>query len=246
MFTEPLDVDADADALQLPGLAGRGGVHHAFSTRRGGAPAGGRMSRELVLQAGGFSATAEVVLLDQVHGTTVHRVGHPPAPATPRPAADASVTRRCGPVLVVQTADCAAVLLADPGAGVIAAVHAGWRGVVAGILARTVAVMEALGAVPSRLSAAIGPAIGPCCFEVGEEVATLFGAIDAALVDRSRPRPRLDLPAAAALLLTRDGVLPAAIERVDLCTVCRPDLFFSHRREQGRAGRLFAAIALTH
>jgi len=241
----PVEIRAGALAYTLPMLAGRRGVRHAFSTRHGGVPAGGRLARKRLLQGGGFSPDTRIVTLHQVHGADVLSVMSPVTPPGDPPAADAAVTDVAGTLLVVQTADCAAILLADATAGVVAAAHAGWRGAVAGIVAGTLDSMQQMGASPSRVLAAIGPSLGPCCFEVGEEVAEQFDAIDRSLVDRSRRRPHVDLPAAVTLLLARSGVPESAIERADACTACRQDLFFSHRGERGRSGRMLASIART-
>ena len=234
-----------AKTFHLLGFAETGGVHHAFSTRHGGLPpGGGRAALAAFLRAGGFPPAASAIRLRQVHGGDVHRAGHRQASDAGLPHADAAVTDKPGLVLTVQTADCVPVLLADMAAGVVAAAHVGWRGAVAGVLAHTMDAMRELGALPPNVAAAIGPAIGPCCFEVGPDVAAPFGAMDRALVDRSGHRPHVDLPGAVAHLLAQAGVVPAAIRHSGLCTRCRTDLFYSHRGEQEHAGRLVAGIGL--
>jgi YfiH family protein len=119
-------------------------------------------------------------------------------------------------------ADCVPIALAraNGDAPAVGVLHAGWRGLLAGIAAGGV---DALGG--TRLVAAVGPAIGPCCYEVGEEVADLFRARFGAGVLRGS---KLDLWTSAELALREAGI--ADVERFDLCTACRPDLFFSHRR----------------
>jgi hypothetical protein len=129
---------------------------------------------------------------------------------------DALVVTRPGVAALIATADCVPVLIAAP--GVALAIHAGWRGLVAGVVGAAVAEL----AEPRQASAWIGPAIGPCCYEVGPEVSERFDA------DLTRDR-RLDLWTAAERLLRACGV--ARVDRVDLCTRCNPDLFFSHRRD---------------
>ncbi len=221
------------------------GSCHAFSTRTGGVPHGGKLEAFLprFLAAAGFPAGHTPVPLRQVHGDQVHIVS-PGAPLTRVPAADGAVTSRPDVVLLIRTADCVPILLSDPAAGVIGVIHAGWRGALAGVVPRTLEAMVSLGASPSSIRAAIGPAIGPCCFEVGEEVAAPFARLSPALVKGQGPAWRLDLPAATARFLRSCGVPGEGISTVAVCTRCRTDSFYSHRGEQGLAGRLMAAIAI--
>jgi len=181
---------------------------------------------------------ADPVLGEQVHGARVTPVGRLHAgtrwetPEGALAATDGLVTAEPRLPLAVLTADCLPVALADPEHQAVAAVHAGWRGLAAGVLEAALGVMtEACGTRPGSVHAWIGPAIGPCCYEVGPEVAAHFP--DAAREDGSRAR--LDLPAAAAARLERAGLPAAQIHRAGLCTACREDLFFSHRRAT-RAG----------
>jgi len=136
--------------------------------------------------------------------------------------ADGHVVPGSGPVPLVLVADCLPVALRGPGG--VAMLHAGWRGLAGGILA---AGAEAVGAT----EAAVGPGIGPCCYEVGEEVMGAFAGLGAG-VSSGR---MLDLPEAAHRLLERAGV--ERIQTAGLCTSCHPELFFSHRRDRGRTGR---------
>jgi purine-nucleoside/S-methyl-5'-thioadenosine phosphorylase / adenosine deaminase len=136
-----------------------------------------------------------------------------------------------GQAMMLLTADCLPVALArDSGSRrlpALAVLHVGWRGLLAGIVARGA---EALGG--GRLAAAIGPGIGPCCYEVGEDVAEPFrGAFGDVIVADGR----LDLWSAADQALRSAGC--EEVERTDLCTHCHPELFFSHRRDRGRTGR---------
>jgi hypothetical protein len=139
--------------------------------------------------------------------------------------------------MMLVTADCLPVAIArrDGDRPALAVLHVGWRGLLAGILANGAAVLG-----DGRLAAAIGPGIGPCCYEVGAEVAEPFE-------DRFGPEVltdgRLDLWRATELALERAGV--AEIKRIDLCTFCQPELFFSHRRDRGITGRqgVMAAVA---
>jgi len=183
---------------------------------------------------------------------------------------DASLTNTPGLLLAVQTADCVPILLVDPQKRAIAAVHAGWRGTLRRILAKTVGRLQMdFGSKPSDLLAAIGPSIGPCCYEVGTELATEFLSqfADApAYFDEFRtgdePNPvqwlnmmppghqpppknvQLDLRKANHSQLVAAGLRPKNIHTIDLCTACHPDLLFSYRKQGPASGRLMSAIAL--
>lgn len=154
---------------------------------------------------------------------------------------DAVVTPRRGVLIGVNTADCVPVLLADARAGVVAAVHAGWRGAVAGIVPAAVAAMAALGVEPSRTVAHIGPCIHDCCFEVGEEVAARFpGAFVRRLA--GAPRPYVDLAGFVAGQLHDAGV--TAVTASALCTRCNSAVLFSARSHTIRSGRLCSFIGM--
>ena len=164
----------------------------------------------------------------QVHGTEVLEWAEPPpeggfaTPGAELPRVDGHVTSQPGVALLVLVADCLPVALA--GGGSVAMVHGGWRGLAGGILERA---LERFDEPPA---AAIGPGIGPCCYEVGEEVLDAFAGLDGVADGRM-----LDLRAIARAKLHDAGV--SRIEQVDLCTSCREDLFFSHRRDGGVTGR---------
>ena len=154
-------------------------------------------------------------------------------------------------LLAVQTADCLPVLLADRRTGAFAAVHAGWRGTLAGIVARTVERMQlSYDTTPVDLLVALGPAIGACCFEVGPEVIDQFKdryKYTGQLVSKQKPdgKAHLDLNLANTRQLEDCGVNPENIFDCGLCTVCRNDLFFSYRFERGAqnpVGRLMGVI----
>lgn len=150
--------------------------------------------------------------------------------------ADALLENTEGAVVAVKTADCVPILLVDDEHRAVAAVHAGWRGTAAGIAGRAVRQMqERFGSDPARLHAAIGPAIGKCCYEVGPEVATQFG---------ESGRAFLDLAAHNRRQLIEAGVTAARIYTSNLCTQCRREEFHSFRRDREAAGRLhsFAGI----
>lgn len=171
--------------------------------------------------------------LRQVHGARL-------LAARPGPCGegDALVVTDPGVAALVATADCLPVLIAAPGEA--RAVHAGWRGLVAGVLGAALAGMEGT----ARATAWIGPAIGPCCYEVGDEVATAVVAASTPAVLRRTcaGRAHLDLAAAAAEQLARAGV--SRIVHFDLCTRCHGERLWSHRRDREAAGRNLAAVWL--
>ena len=162
---------------------------------------------------------------------------------------DAIVTDKPGVAIGIKTADCAPVLLFDRQRKIIAAVHAGWRGTALGIAGKAVRVMAGrFRSRPQDLSAVIGPCIGPCCYEVDEPVFETFAA--SGKTDRVlRPGGRegrwlLNLPLANRLQLEEEGVEPGRISASEMCTCCRKDLFFSHRRDGAKTGRHLNFILL--
>lgn len=179
----------------------------------------------------------------QVHGARVVRAV---APGAPRHEADAVLSATEGVAACVSVADCVPVLLADPISGAVAAVHAGWRGTLARAGAAAVAALaREVGARAANLLAAVGPSIGPCCYEVSEDLHVRFeheiGA--AAVAAAADGRPRIDLWRANARVLVEAGVPEGRIEVLGRCTSCERGLFFSHRRDAGRTGRQMAFIA---
>ena len=186
-------------------------------------------NRERLASAVGFPADA-VAMGWQVHGTQMAEWDGPPRVGSDgffRPGAelrkvDGHVTSATGVGLLVLAADCLPVALAVPGR--VAMAHCGWRGLAAGILER------AVGSFADAPAAAVGPGIGRCCYEVGDEVREAFTGLDGVVSGRM-----LDLRAVAGAKLRAAGV--DRIEQVDLCTSCRADLFFSHRRDGGVTGR---------
>ena len=173
--------------------------------------------------------------LRQVHGNEVVVVTRTNSDA--RPHADAMVTREPGIVLGIFTADCVPVLLSAARERVCGAMHAGWRGVIAGIAEAGVRAMNSLGAAPGSIRAALGPSIGPCCFEVDRELADRFAAeIPGAGRHRRDGRPAkayLDLRAIVRDQLIAAGLAPNAIENVGPCTRCACAQYFSRRAAGG-------------
>jgi polyphenol oxidase len=190
--------------------------------------------------------------LDQVHGCGAVRVdAAAPRPGDPLPPADAAITTRTDAALAVKAADCLPILLAHP-AGAVAAVHAGWRGTAQGIATRTVADLAAAAGGSRRdIVAAIGPAIGPCCYEVGPEVRETFHAAGFAELDLDRWFLPAESPRATHVLdmwrsnrdqLVAAGLDPANVHVARLCTATHNDWFWSYRREGAQAGRMLAVI----
>jgi polyphenol oxidase len=268
-------------------------IVHGFSTRIGGrsrlagkpalnlgftewdSRAAVTANRKLLLAALG-APKMPLASLRQIHSDVVHIISAPPSesPCGDAPAGDGIITRQPGLLLGVQTADCVPILLADTAKRVVAAIHAGWRGTLARVAAKTVGRMrQEFGTRPEDVVAAIGPAIGRCCYQVGPEVAQAFAAqfaeakewFDgpfARLAEGEEPNPlpwltmmppghqpdpervNLDLRASNRWQLVDAGVPPRKIAVGALCTKCRADLFFSYRREGAGTGRLMAVIGI--
>lgn len=160
---------------------------------------------------------------------------------------DGMVTAEKGLLLSVRTADCVPVLLCDVGAGVCAAVHAGWRGTVGGITKNAIDIMEKQGAKRENILAAIGPCIGKCCYEVGSELFNEFTAVSprySAFFDAAGDKYILDLNLANKFILQEAGIKEENISIADICTKCNGDKFFSHRRQGAVRGTMSAFICL--
>ena len=187
----------------------------------------------------------QVATMRQVHGAEVATVS--PA-ASDAGEADALVAQEPGVVLSVLTADCVPLLLVAPREHVVAAVHAGWRGTLGGVAVRTIEHLTTrFGVDPAGLYAALGPAIGSCCFEVDREIAESMQARwgdvpDAVLPGKHKAKAYLDLRRANAALLTRAGVSVDRIVSVGPCTRCATHQYFSHRAAGGTTGRQLSFI----
>lgn len=235
------------------------GVAHAFGTRLAAdgapfdvGPADGpdrtalSYRSALVLAAGLRDGPAAI--LRQVHGARIVEA------ATPREPEEADAvwapldSSRCVCHPAIRTADCVPILLVDREGRVAAAVHAGWRGTAAGIARAAVAHLVARGVKAADLVAAIGPAIGGCCYEVGDDVAGAVAAASSSALsrgDRGGSGPTtIDLRSANRAQLADAGVPARSIHVAPWCTRCRNDLFFSVRAEGERAGRQMAVIGL--
>jgi len=239
-------------ALLQPEWPAPGNVRAASSTRGGGVSQGSfaslnlgartaddpqAVARNRALLAEALALPAEPAWLRQVHGRRVLPASrHAEAPA------DASYSHRPREVCVVLTADCLPVLFCDRVGSVVAAAHAGWRGLAAGVLEATI---DALGVAPETLLAWIGPGIGATTFEVGEEVRAAFLAVDPAAGQCFAPSPRgrwlADLPGLARRRLGAVGL--HAVYGGQWCTYSDPERFYSHRR-QSDTGRMASLIWL--
>jgi YfiH family protein len=220
------------------------GARAAFSTRLGGVSEGDFSSLNLgILTEDRGEAVLEnrrrlaaaldrdpgaIVIGHQVHGAAIahHQGPQSPSPyleaGSPIPEVDSHVTADPRLAALVFVADCLPIALAGPGG--VAMLHCGWRGMAAGLLA---AGAEAVAAE----AAAIGPGIGPCCYEVGDEVLEAFSGLGPGIAAGRM----LDLPEVARRLLASAGV--EQVQVAGICTSCEEDLFFSHRRDHGRTGR---------
>ena len=259
-------------------LAGQRGVDAIVTTRHGGESTGAFATMNLGKRTGDDPATVDknraraasivgaapawLTFGRQVHEARVAVVGNNQR-GDVFDDTDALVTNAALVPLVILTADCAAIFFLDPVRRAVGIAHAGWRGTVAGIAARTVETMrEAFGSAPGDLVAGIGPSIGPCCYEVGSEVIdAVTGAFpehaEEVLVEPdmasagsfrasvNEEKKHFDLWRANELVLRDAGVREERIEVSRLCTSCRTDLFYSHRAEKGNTGR-FGGIVMLH
>ncbi|HJZ84164.1 MAG TPA: peptidoglycan editing factor PgeF [Polyangia bacterium] len=233
---------------------------HGFSTRAGGVsgaayaslnlgakwgddPARVRENRRRFLRA---ASIGQLLSLTQVHGADVviidaERAAEPEAVARSR--GDALACDLSGIALGIYSADCIPILLADPETGAFAAAHAGWRGTVAGVAAAVVrALVQRYRTNPAHLRVALGPSIGPCCFEVGEEVAARFQAPFVRPGASRNGRPTVDLRAANQAVLVSAGVPAHQIDALPACTACDPARFYSFRRDGRETGQHVAFI----
>lgn len=176
-----------------------------------------------------------LLFLRQVHGASVVA-----APWSDPPDADGALASRAGEAIAIETADCLPVFLVDAEGRRMGAAHAGWRGTALGIVVETIRAIERLGSNPRNLRAALGPCIGPCCYEVGDDVVRAFVRAPADPFFRPGRAGRwfFDLRAANRAQLIACGVSPGRIEDAPCCTKCRPDLFHSYRRDGANAGRM--------
>lgn len=239
---------------------------HGFSTRLGGVSQGHLASLNLGCHRGDsaedlrenyrrFCAAVgvdgeRVVMTNQVHGTVVRPVTQadvkPELLAETAFEADGLVTDVPGVTLVVFTADCIPILLFDPVCRVAAAVHAGWRGTAGAIAAEAVKAMEAYGCKAPDICAAIGPGIGPCCFETDADVPAAMeerlGALAGPCVSKMGEKWRVDLKGINRAVLLAAGLEADHVDVSEECTCCHPEKYWSHRYTRGLRGSQAAMI----
>jgi hypothetical protein len=256
----------------IPSFENTGLVNHGFSTRKGGVSRGEYSTLNLGIKKGDlheavvenffrFCRTLEInphnmVFSDQVHGDKVIVVGVDDrgkgiSKDSDIMKVDGLITKDSGVALVTFYADCVPLFFLDPVHKVIALSHAGWKGTVAGIGAKTLSKMhKVFGTRPDECLVGIGPSIGSCCFEVEESVVEQFATAfykyrDVIIKPGSKPgKYHVDLWAANMVQINDMGVSPGNITIASLCTSCNGDLFFSHRRDKGRTGRMAAILML--
>lgn len=261
---------AGVPVLYADGIEAAGGVAHGFSTRLGGVSQGAFTSLNLGLTRGddpehvrenyrrflsavGASGKA-FAMCDQVHGDTVRAITTADVKGDLygklHYEADGMMTAIPGVALVVFSADCIPVLLYDPVRRVIAAVHSGWRGTAAGIVTRAVEQMgQVYGCRPENILAAIGPGIGPCCFETHEDVPNAMMAAVASpalpfIKIKENGKFSVDLKGINAKRLELAGLDPANIAVCRDCTACMEEKYWSHRRQGTERGSMAAVIEL--
>jgi YfiH family protein len=250
----------DVEFYRFKGLDEEPGLDHALFTRRGGVSrppydtlnvghtvgddlAAVRVNHQRALAALGWRQP-DVASAHQVHGARVGVVGLADKGRV-RPETDALVTVDADVVLMLRFADCVPVLFFDRRRRAVGLAHAGWRGVAVGVVLATVArLVETFGCRPADLWAGVGPSIGPCCYEVGQEVVQpISAAVNGGDPFRQQDgRLHLDLWAAVQNQLEEAGV--GQVEVAELCTACRTDEWFSHRAERGRTGRFGVVLGL--
>jgi YfiH family protein len=226
-----------ANPWTSPHLEDLPGLIHGFETRLA-AEAGLAREEGRLRVAASLNAIGRTLFMHQVHGAEVIT-----APWVGAPDADAATLAREGLLIAVETADCLPVIIVDPTARIAAVVHAGWRGSAAGVTARTVQALVAAGADRRALRALLGPCIGVCCYEVGEELSRAFGPGSTAFF---RPgagaRPHLDLRAVNRSQLMAAGICEGRIGDVAVCTFCHPARLPSYRRDGDGCGRIVSYV----
>jgi len=229
-------------------------INHGFSTRIGGVSSSffhslnlglirGDSRQKVIANRRRFFDAIQIPAERTVQGVQIHgnRIRIVTEPGT-YPGTDGFITIQKELVLLIKTADCPAVLLIDPQQQVIAAIHAGWRSVVNGILEQAIRLLaEQFNSRPANILCGVGPAMRSCCYEVQEDFRKMFPED---VIIRRGEKFFLDLPLAIRLKLLGQGIAENHFDDSKLCTSCRADLFFSHRRDGGQTGRMMTAIYL--
>ncbi len=238
-------------------------IRHGFSTRRGGCSIGAWRGMNVSTNEGDAAASVaenrrrlarhagfalkSLAGLSQVHGRQVLRIDSlETIPPERERRFDASISNQPGVVLAVQTADCAPILVASTKPRAVGAIHAGWRGTLQDVAGAAIKnFCESYGCQSAELVVAIGPCIHACCYQVDTAVFEQFRKrFGTRAVSGECAVLGVDLVSANRMLLEAAGIPSAQIEVIDLCTSCREDLFFSHRRDRGVTGRQLAFIEL--
>jgi len=216
------------------GFGNGGGV--SFRERPGNTPSEMAQKQFLFFSALGLSGSSPAIPV-QEHTTIVRRVDA----GGMYESCDGLITNRNDVALTVTTADCVPIVLYDPIAACIAVIHAGWHGPAGKIVINTVnLMMKEYQSKPANILAYIGPSAGPCCYEVGHEVAVKFGKN---VVNYGKIF--LDLKEENEYQLLEQGLVKDHIETSEHCTICEENLFYSYRREGRTAGRMTAAVCMT-
>lgn len=245
--------------FEIPDWTKTGWIRHAFLTREGGislhpfrslnlSTATGdsekhvSANRKTVASAFHFEPE-RLVLLHQKHGDRILVLKGSQVPDLQDLACDAILTNSPGWVLGIKTADCLPILVADRAKRIVAAIHAGRQGTALQIARKAIQRMGAeFGSAPTDLWIAMGPSIGRCCYEIDEKV--FYRGWERFAVPKGQGKWMLDLSAINTDQMKQEGVPESHISRVDLCTRCHPDLFFSYRGE-GTTGRQLSFIGIT-
>ena len=247
--------------LKIPHWESYDGLLHGFIGRRGGRSVGLHAGLNVSLRVGDDMQVVKdnicdlkhavgihdgrIITMRQVHGDGLIEVTE--AKTKEVGPADGMVTRERGAYLGVLTADCVPILLIAPERKIAAAVHAGWRGTLAGIAAKMVRLLsEKYDLAASGIEAALGPSIGACCYEIQDDVArpvlAQWGAFAESSIEQRNGKRFLDLRRLNRRILETAGIAPAAIFEVGPCTSCAAEEFFSYRRERAETGRQLSFI----
>ena len=241
------------------------GVKHFFTSKLGGFSRGDVKGLNLGFRVGDDPTSVEgnyrwickdfgldykkITAAKQIHSAKIEvinseNVGFGVSDLSKTFEADGLVTNLKDVPITVFYADCVPILMADPVAGVVAAEHSGWRGTVQNIAGAAVEIMcREFGAKPQNIKAAIGPSIGPCCFETGEEVAVLFD--EDLRIKLPDGKFKVDLWQANKRLLQNAGLIEENIDVLELCTICHSDVLYSYRKDAQSTGRMGAFILNT-
>ncbi len=253
--------------LTFPSIESTGIVDHFFTTKPGGVSTGSYSSlngghntaddqenihrnRLIIEKICGYYPKESIIL---EHGKNIHLIDDSTS-LSETVTADAVITKKRGVPLVIYYADCVPVFLVDPKEQAIALIHAGWRGTVMEICKETISEMKKqFNTKPENILAGIAPSIGPCCFETGSEVWSMFGKVFKKLKDLNifisnnsggNDKRNINLWEFNRFTLIESGVKKENISVAQICTSCTDDLFFSYRRDQKITGRMAALIAL--